>query len=422
MNWNKIKTPIFLVLIIAATVVAFFISYNRETGSFRIKLGLDLKSGSRIAIKLLPVKDPTTGKMRKINKSIMDQTIGVLTRRLNPQGIKEVVIQPEGTDRIVIEIPEETNVKKAVNLIKQTAYLEFKETYFDPVEKKQKWRKVMDGTAIKVASPEISMGKPVVEFILHKQYIREFAKITERNKDKPLGIYFDAKLIDAPTVSETIPNGRGIISGGKMNLEACRDLAVLLNAGALPVKVEVLESITVSPTLGHESLMKSLIALMIGLGLVMLFMIWYYRIPGFMANFALIVYAIVVMASMVIGRFVLTLPGIAGFILSIGMAVDANVLIFERTREELWADKSLKRSVEQGFHRAFSSIIDGHVTTFIGAFILYYFGSSTIKGFGLTLMLGTFWSVITAVFVTKVFLDIMVNNNVLTENKKFYGA
>ncbi|MCD4784933.1 MAG: protein translocase subunit SecD [Candidatus Eremiobacteraeota bacterium] len=422
MNWNKIKTPVFLVLIIVATVAAFFISYNRETGSFRIKLGLDLKSGSRITIKLIPVVDPITGKLRKISKSIMDQTMAVLTRRLNPQGIKEVVIQPEGIDRIVIEIPEETNVRKAVNLIKQTAYLEFKETYFDPVEKKQKWREVMDGTAIKVATPEIHMGKPVVEFALHKNAIQEFAKITERNKDKPLGIYFDGNLIDAPTVSETIPNGRGVISGGKMNLEACRDLAVLLNAGALPVKVEVLESMTVSPTLGHESLMKSLIAMMIGMGLVMLFMIWYYRIPGFMANFALIVYAVVVMASMVIGRFVLTLPGIAGFILSIGMAVDANVLIFERTREELWTDKSLKRSVEQGFQRAFSSIIDGHVTTFIGAFILYYFGSSTIKGFGLTLMLGTFWSVITAVFVTRVFLDIMVNNNVLTENKKYYGA
>lgn len=423
MDWNKIKTPALLMLILLLTVVGFLISYDVKSGEFRVKLGLDLKSGSRIAIKLVPVTDPITGQLRRIDKPIIDQTIAVLTRRLNPTGVREIIIQPEGEDRLVIEIPEETDVKKAVDLIRQTAYLEFKESYFDNVEKTQKWRTVLDGTAIKSAAAEFRMsGQPLVTFTLHNEAAREFAQITQRNVGKPLGIFFDGELIDAPNVKETIPGGQGTISGGSMTLEDCQRLAVLLNAGALPVEVEVLESMTVSPLLGHESLMKSLIALIIGLALVMMIILTAYRLPGFAANFALIIYAILVLASMVQGKFVLTLPGIAGFILSIGMAVDANVLIFERIKEELAAGKSLRKSVELGFQKAFSSIIDGHVTTFLGAFILYYFGSAAIKGFGLTLMLGTFWSVITAVFITKTFIEALVSTNFMADNTKMYGA
>jgi preprotein translocase subunit SecD len=162
--------------------------------------------------------------------------------------------------------------------------------------------------------------------------------------------------------------------------------------------------------------------MIIAIGLIMVFMIWYYKIPGALASAALIVYTIVVLASMVLGKFVLTLPGIAGFILSIGMAVDANILIFERMREEVLADKTLKKSVELGFQRAFTSIIDGHVTTFLGALVLYYFGSSSIKGFGLTLMLGTFFSVFTAVFITRVFVELFVHNDIMTDNHKMYGV
>ncbi|MCE1246732.1 MAG: protein translocase subunit SecD [Firmicutes bacterium] len=423
MHWSKIKTPVYLAIIVIMTIAAFVISYDTQYGTFRIRLGLDLKSGSHITIKLNPVKDPTTGEVRKIDKAVVDQTIAVLKRRLDPNGVKEIVIQPEGVDRLIIEIPEETDVKKAVDLIKQTAFLEFKETYFDNVKKKLEWRTVLTGTAIKTATAEMSgHGEPYVSFVLQKGAVRDFAKITERNINKPLGIFFDDEMIDSPNVKEPITGGQGQISGGKMNLEDCQKLAVLLNAGALPVKVEVLESMTVSPTLGHESLMKSLMAMVIALVLIMLFMIWYYKIPGFLANIALIIYAIVVLASMVIGKFTLTLPGIAGFILSIGMAVDANILIFERMREEVVADKTLKKSVELGFHRAFTSIIDGHVTTFLGALVLYYFGSSSIKGFGLTLMLGTFFSIFTAVFITRVFVELFVHNDIMTDNHKMYGV
>ncbi|MFP4497147.1 MAG: protein translocase subunit SecD [Vulcanimicrobiota bacterium] len=399
-------------------------SYNSETKSFNVKLGLDLKSGSHISIKLIPVERVEDGKtkMVQINKEIVNQTITVLRRRLDPYGNKEIIIQPEGTDRLIIEIPEETDVNKAVSLIKQTAYLEFKEQMITKTDEgiKQEWNKVMDGTALKKSSVGIlRTNQPIVEFELKNEYHDDFAKITERNKGKPLGIFLDGNLIDAPNVKDTIPTGSGMISGGGMTLEDCKRLSILLNAGALPVKIEVLESLTVSPLLGKISLMRSLGAMFIGMSLVMIFMAWYYKLPGFIANIALVSYTLALMASMVVGKFVLTLPGIAGFILSVGMAVDANVLVFERMKEELARDNALKTSIEKGFSKAFSSIIDGHVTTFLGALILYYLGSSTIKGFGLTLMLGVFWSVITAVFITRVLIDFTANH---VQNKKMYGA
>ncbi|MCL5774502.1 MAG: SecD/SecF family protein translocase subunit, partial [Firmicutes bacterium] len=197
-------------------------------------------------------------------------------------------------------------------------------------------------------------------------------------------------------------------------------LALYLKSGALPADIKILESMTVSPTLGAESLKMSLWAGFIGLGIVIIFMMWYYRVPGLLADIALIFYTLVVLASMVVGNFVLSLPGIAGFILSIGMAVDANVLIFERIKEELWSGKSLRSAVETGFKRAFSSIFDSHVTTLIGAGVIYQFGSSSVKGFGLTLMLGTILSLVTAVFVTRVLVDLVVSSNLIT-NKKLYG-
>ncbi len=419
MVWNKIKTPVFLVIVLALTIGFFSFSYDFSAKSFRIKLGLDLKSGSHIAIKLLPVED-AQGKIMPITPAVVQQTIAVLNRRINPKGVQEIIIQPEGDDRLIIEIPEVTDVKEAEKMIRQTAFLEFKEQYYDPTEKKDKWRTVMTGTALSSASAQIrANGQPYVEFSLQRDYHREFAEITERNVDKPLGIFLDGELIDAPNVGEPITGGHGSISGGRMTLEDCQRLAVLLNAGALPVNVEILESLTVSPLLGHLSLMKSLGAMLVGLMLVMIFMIWYYKVPGFLADVALVIYAVWVLFSMVLGNFVLTLPGIAGFILSIGMAVDANVLIFERIKEELWSEKSLRSAIEQGFSRAFNSIIDGHVTTFLGALILYYLGSSSVKGFGLSLMLGTFWSVIIAMFVTRLLLEF---TSTYVDNKKLYGA
>ncbi|MDQ7821793.1 MAG: protein translocase subunit SecD [Candidatus Eremiobacteraeota bacterium] len=425
MGGLKTKNLIYLFLILLATVGAALLIYNPKAHAFNIKLGLDLRSGTHIALQLLPREDPVTGKRTEIDDSIMKVSMEIFEKRLNPEGTQEILIQREGKDRIIIEIPEETDVKKAEDLIKQTGVLEFKEQYIDFTTKKQMWRTVLTGSYLKRNGATVNFenisGKPYVAFEFNNEGAKKFAEVTQRNKGQPLGIFFDGKLTDAPIVEEAITGGTGRISGGGMDTESCERLKVLLNAGALPVDVKILESMTVDPMLGKESLNASLIAGFIGLSFVIIFMIAYYRVPGVLADVALVVYTLMLLATMVIWKFVLTLPGIAGIILSIGMAVDANVLIFERLKEELWADKSISNAVDTGFKRAFTSILDGHVTTFIGAMILYFFGASSIKGFGLTLMLGTLWSLFTAVFFTRVFVDFTFLND-LVKNKKLYGA
>lgn len=422
MEWHKWKNTVLTFLIVAICVGCVFIIYDFKGKKSNIKLGLDLRSGSHIAVQLIPVKDPTSGKMREIDDRVINNTMQIIDKRINPDGTREVLIQREGADRIIIEIPEETNLMRAEKMIRQSAYLEFKEQYYNPSKKSMDWRTVLDGKALASADEGFgSGGSSLVSFSLTKEGAKEFARITERNVGKPLGIFVDGKLIDAPNVREPITGGAGEISGGSLDIDKCKELADMLNSGALPVKTEILESTTVSPVLGEESLRYSLIAGMIGLGLVIIYMIIYYLVPGALANLALIIYTLVLLASMVLGKFVLTLPGIAGLILSIGMAVDANILIFERLKEELWSEKSIRSSVEAGFKRAFSSILDSHVTTFLGAMVLYVYGSQSIKGFGLTLMLGTAWSLITAVFVTRVLVDDVVDNNLIL-NRKFYGA
>ena len=417
---TKTKNLVLLLIILAVTIASVFTFYSVKQKKFTMKLGLDLRSGSHLTLELKPVLDPVTNKMKVIDFNTVKQTISVLEKRLNPQGTKEVILKPEGLDRIIVEIPEETDLKKVESLISKTAHLEFKEQKYNPALKVMEWKTVMEGTAIKKAEA-INGDIPTVSFELTKEGTILFGEITSRNVQKPIAIFFDGEQKSAPIVQEPILGGRGQISGANMDYDECMKMSVLLNAGALPVPIEIMESMTVSPLLGAESLKKSLIAGGIGLGIVIIFMAIYYLVPGILADIALVIYSIIVLASMSIGGFVLTLPGIAGFILSIGMAVDANVLIFERIKEELKSDKSLRNSVEIGFKRAFSSILDSHVTTFVGAGVLYYYGSSSIKGFGLTLMLGTFWSLITAVFVTKVLTDVTLDSQIVT-NKKLFGG
>lgn len=421
MGWNKWKNTVYVMLIFLLAVGSVFIIYNFKDNKFNVKLGLDLRSGSHIVLKLKPVMDPNTKQVKPLDYSIVEQTKRVYEKRLNPMGNREIIIQKEGTDRLIIDIPEETNIQAAEALIRKTARLEFKEQKYNPATKTQEWVTVMDGSRIKSAMATFQSGgtAPIVSFELDKEGAKQFAVITERLYGKPLGIFFDKQEISAPIVQAVISD-RGQISGGKMDLKECQELATLLNAGALPVDVEILESMTVSPTLGKESLMKSLWAGFLGLGLVIVFMLWWYRLPGFFADLALVFYGLVVLASMVVGNFVLTLPGIAGFILSIGMAVDANVLIFERLKEELWEGKALKNASDNAFKRAFSAILDSHVTTFMGAALLYYFGSSSIKGFGLTLMLGTFFSLFTAVFVTHAFMNMILEKRIIA-SRSVYG-
>lgn len=394
-------------------------NYEVKENGTAIKLGLDLRSGTHLRLQLLPNKELG---ITEITPQIVEQTIMVLERRINDMGTFEPIIQKQGDNSIIIDLPEVQDPKAAIEIIQKTAFLEFKEqTPDDPNE----WKTVMTGDKIKSAQMELRNGPAYVSFVLTPEGTKLFAEITERNIKKPIAIYFDGKQISAPIVESVIAEGSGRITMGggqdpKANEDEALKLARFLRAGALPVPIQIVENQLVGPTLGKESLDKSLHAGIIGLVLVCIFMIVVYRVPGLLADIALIFYALVLMACFVEYGFVLTLPGIAGFILSIGMAVDANVLIFERLREELWEGKTVNSAIGSAFHRAWTAVFDTHVTTFIGAVTMYYLGSSSIRGFGLTLALGTAISLITAVFVTRVFVDVVSKNN-LVSSRWLYG-
>lgn len=429
-TWNVL---IQLTLIAAVCAGCLWWLYDAPNHRMRLKLGLDLRSGSHIAVQLIPTPDDQ-GNIIPVNELVRQQTIQVFERRLNPDGTLEILITPEGMDRLIIEIPEMTDSQKAEQMVQKVAKLEFRRRVPNIAKGIVEWKTVMDGKYIKRAMPESNMGGGwVVAFELTDKGADIFGNITAEMVGQPLGIFFDGqpvgrgateaeKLERQPIVQEAIRGGRGQISGS-FTVEEAQELATYLNSGTLPVNVKVLSSFTVSPTLGKESLDSSVMAFAGGLAIIVLYMIFYYRLPGFCASIALVAYALIVLASMSIPgmEFVLTLPGIAGFILSIGIAVDANVLQFERLKEELWHDKSVGTATDVGFARAWSSILDGHVTTFIGAFILYAFGTATVKGFGATLMIGTVWSLITAVYITRMLLEffIYVAN---VKNRWLYGA
>ncbi len=413
---NKQQSPLYMAIILIATVAAFFGIVYRPGKGYMGKLGLDLRSGSRIVVELLPPVDKPN---LEIDEGVMNRTRQIFEKRLNPSGTKEIVITAQGTRRIEIELPEETDIKRAEQQVMKVGHLDFREQKVDPVTGLETWQVAMSGEYIKDADYKIVNGAPEIDFQLTDEGTRLFGELTERLVNRPLGIFFDGVKLDAPIVNEAITGGSGRISGGKMTPDDAKELANYLNAGALPVRIQLLASSVVSATLGQDALNRSLLAGLLGLGLVMVFMVVYYRVPGLLADLALVVYAVVCLATMVLMGSALTLPGIAGFILSIGMAVDANVLVFERLKEELWSDKSLRSAIDEGFHRAFSSILDGHVTTFIGALILYLVATGALKGFGNTLMIGTAWSMITAVVFTRVFMDTTSQS---LKDRKSYGA
>lgn len=420
----KVKNQVTVGVIIAICIYAVTLIYNFPEGASKMLLGLDLRSGSHIGVQLLSTGP--NGETVEITKDIQDRSIQVFRKRLDPEGNKEVVITPEGLDRLIIEIPEVTDLAQAESMVRKAGRLEFRESQYDPSTQQVQWVTRLDGSAVKRATAAINDRSPtgawMIYFDLTSEGTREFGDLTRELVGKPLGIFFDGEQISAPIVEGPITGGYGSITGSFTKDEAV-ELANFLNAGALPVNVELLESYTVSPTLGAESLHTSLNAALGGLVLVLLYIIFFYRMLGVVAGLALIAYSIIVLASMNIPtmQFVLTLPGIAGFVLSIGMAVDANVLIFERIREELDDDHTLMEAIGHGFDKAFSSILDGHVTTFIGAGILFVLGSASIKGFGLTLMLGTVWSMVTAIFVTRQFLNFMIYT-LGFKSKKLYGG
>ena len=383
--------------IIVLVMVASFIVWKKPTS-----LGLDLVGGSRIVLEA-----QTTDTIAKITQDMMDGLKFAIEKRVNALGVSETQVQQMSETRLLIEIPNIKDPKLAREFLGDTAELEFKRPVMSD-DNVLDWESTdLTGKDLKKAQVTTDQaGHWVVGLEFNDEGARKFSTLTKELVGKPMAIFFNGELMSSPNVNEQITGGNAVISGS-FTYDDAKKMVDFLNAGALPVPAKIVEESMVSPTLGADSLHKSLMAGLIGLSLVALFMLFWYRVPGFIACIALAIYAVLNFAVFKLIPVTLTLAGIAGFILSIGMAVDANILIFERTKEELKAGRTLYTAIEAGFERAFTSIFDSNTTTIITCVILYILGSSIVKGFALTLAIGVIISMFTAITVTRNIMHVM---------------
>lgn len=381
-------------LSIAVIITVFLGTVGWLAGN--IRQGLDLQGGTHI------VMQAEDTEQNKVTPEAINQVINIMQKRVNEMGLTEPIIQREGARRIIIELPGERDPKKAIETIGKTAVLEFKD---------EAGNVKLNGEDLKDAREQMGQNKqPVVSLQFSEEGGDKFARLTAANVGRHIGIYLDGELLTNPVVNEAITGGAAVITGQR-TLEEAKDLAILLRSGALPVKVSVLEVRTVGPSLGQDSKDKSVLAFTIGLSLVVIFMLLIYRMSGFVADTALLVYVLILLGILYALNATLTLPSIAGIILSIGMAVDANVLIFERFKEEIAAGKILRIAVQSGFKRAFITIFDANMTVIITSCILFFLGSATVKGFAFSLGLGVAVSMFTAITVSRTLLMFLIDAN-----------
>lgn len=435
--------------------------------TFKTHLGLDLQGGSHLEYQA-NFKDISDANRQDALNSVRD----TVERRVNSFGVSEPLVQVTGKDRIIVELPGIQNIDDAIKQIGETPLLEFRSQNPNPVttnlgtstqlalDPLSAWLPTgLSGKQLKKASVDFETGKTIQSQVVVKLEFNDegkklFSQITSANLQKPIAILLDGQIISAPTVQTAITNGVAVITGN-FTVDQAKALVTRLNSGALPVPIKLISQQNVGATLGKESIDRSIVAGIIGILLIALFMIMYYRFPGFLAICALIVYGLVSFAVFKIGisftavvlvglffflgltvnswfgalallsyillifmkglsPVTLTLAGIAGFILSIGMAVDANILIFERVKEEIRAGKDIAKAVDDGFARAWLSIRDSNVSSLITTTILYFFGTPSIKGFALTLGIGILISMFTAISVTRTFLKLFLGNSILS--------
>lgn len=394
---NKILMFWAIVLIVIVSVAIIFVKPT--------KLGLDLVGGSRLMLEA-----ETTSSIAKITPEVMGRLQFAIENRINKLGVAETVVQQVGEKRLLIEIPSVTDLKEAKAFLGETAQLEFKKEGKDKTGAPIWVETGLTGQDLQKSILSTDQtGQWVVSLEFNDAGAKKFADLTKSLVGQQMAIFFDGELQSAPVIREAIYGGKAQISGGNSGFEyaEAERMVNLLNAGALPVPAKIVEENTVGPTLGADSIAKSQFAGLVGLGLVMIFMIAYYRLPGLIADIALVIYSLILFALFKTIPVTLTLAGIAGFILSIGMAVDANILIFERTKEELRAGRNLFTAINSGFDRAFTSIFDSNMTTIITCVILYWFGTSIVKGFALTLALGVIVSMFSAITITKNFMHLV---------------
>jgi len=381
---------------------------------------------------------------RRIREFAVDQSIETIRNRIDQFGVREALIQKSGADGILIQLPGIQDAQRAKDLIGKTAVLEFKLVASGGDPKKPpagtevlygqergsdarggdvrgktpyvlERKTLMTGEVIADARvrPSTQLEGPYVELLLNSRGARLFEEITAANVGRQLAIVLDKTVYSAPVIRERIAGGRASITGN-FDLRDARDLAIVLRAGALPAPVSLAEERTVGPTLGRDSIHRGLVSFAVGGALVVLFMLVYYRGAGALADMALILNVLFIVAALAAFEATLTLPGIAGLVLTLGMAVDANVLINERIREELRLGKSVRAAVEAGYARALPAILDTNITTFLSGIILFQFGSGPVKGFAITLVIGLFTSVFTAVVCTRIIYDWRIENRRLT--------
>lgn len=401
MRWNELGK----FLIIALAIVGGFCVYISPLSN-SIKQGLDLQGGTHVVLQAVDTPE------LKVDDDAVNRSVKVIERRVNELGLTEPVIQRQGKDRIIVELPGVKDPEKAIAMLGRTAMLQFKD---------ESGKVVLTGSDLKDAKAQVSQGnQAVVGLEFSDEGGKKFADLTARNVGKKIAIELDGEVLTAPVVQEAITGGHAQISGSR-NVEEAEHLAILLRSGSLPVKIEVLENRTVGPTLGQDSKDKSIKAFGIGIAGIFVFMLLFYRLAGIVADVALLLYVMLLLLVMRYLGATLTLPGIAGIILSVGMAVDANVLIFERFKEEVKRGKTLRSAMDSGFGRAIVTILDSNLTTIMAAAVLFYLGTGPIKGFAVTLALGTLLSMFTAVTVTKFMLRFLIYSNI-TNSPFMFGA
>lgn len=401
---NKSKsTLIFTAVVIVIGILAYLSVYGATIGGYRIKSfsetinkGLDLQGG-------VSMLEEIQGD--NVDQKTIDRTIELISMRVNKLGVSETTVTREGKKRIRIEIPGKYDAKSVIDSVGKTGELKF----VGPDKKV-----ILTGKDVKDATAYISQenSSPTIGLDLNDTGAKKFSDATKKYLGQPISIYMDQELLTSPMVQAHITNGKAVITGSK-SIEEAKRQANIIKSGALPVTVKPVEVKTVGATLGANALPLSMKAGVVGISLIFIFMLLYYRVPGLLADIALVLYIILVLLTFVLIKATLTLSGIAGLLLTIGMAVDANVLIFERIREEIKTGKSLKSSIDSGYHRALSSILDSNITTIIAGIVLYNLGSGAVKGFALTLMIGIILSMFTAITITRLLLNLAYNVGIL---------
>jgi preprotein translocase subunit SecD len=385
---------------------------------------------------------------KRIEKMAVEQAVETMRNRIDQFGVSEPEIRPQANNRILVQLPGIKDTKRAIELIGKTALLEFKlvsnkinpqdlgsgnlpddieilyQQEYDPVTRKiirqvpyaLEKKTLMTGEYIADAKVRFnsSYGEPYVAMDFNSRGGKLFDRITAENVKRRLAIILDNHVYSAPVIQERISGGKAQISG-RFDAKEARDLAIVLRAGALPAPIRILEKRTVGPSLGHDSISKGLISMVIGFVLVVIFMVLYYHLSGLIANLALVLNLLFIVSILALAKATLTLPGIAGIVLTIGMAVDANVLIFERIKEELRLGKTTRAALDSGYSKAFLTIMDANITTLIAAIVLYQYGTGPIKGFAVTLSIGIVCSLYTAIFVTRLVYDSILEKKSLKQ-------